>query len=166
MKIDITDIIERNGAVLQYEMDLDSHETGGGMSQIDFVGKMHIKGSVKFLESILTVTANIKSVLSAKCYRCMKDVEKPFSIDMEEIFEPANSPKSLNSYEYSGYMLDITQAVIDAIYLNIPRRILCKDDCKGLCPVCGCDLNDAQCDCLMKNRGNSDFDGLKDMFKQ
>ena len=44
--------------------------------------------------------------------------------------------------------LDLTQAVLDNLFLNLPLQSLCKEDCKGLCPVCGCDLNTVQCACV------------------
>ncbi|MDD2260990.1 MAG: DUF177 domain-containing protein [Clostridia bacterium] len=166
MKIDITDIIERDGTAKKFEMDVDSHKTGGGMTLVGFLGDIHLKGDICNNEGILTVTAEITGQLDAKCYRCLKQIVKPFTIEMEEIFEPANSSENLDNYEYSGRILDISQAVIDSIYLNIPDRVLCVPDCKGLCPNCGCNLNEKECKCKEESQENNKFAALRDLIKE
>ena len=52
------------------------------------------------------------------------------------------------------------QAFLDELFLQLPMVSLCKPDCKGLCPVCGIDLNRFRCNCAEKTR-NSAFDALK-----
>ena len=59
-----------------------------------------------------------------------------------------------------GDVIDLTQAFMDELFLQLPMVSLCKPDCKGLCPVCGVDLNRFRCDCAEKTR-NSAFDALK-----
>lgn len=169
MKIDITDIIERDGAVKRFKMNvdkLDNHKTGGGMSIVNLLGDIHIEGEIYSNEGILNVTARIFGQLEAKCYRCLKKIVEPFSVDMDETFEHANSSESLDSYKYSGRILDITQAVIDSIYLNIPDRILCEPECKGLCPECGSNLNEKRCGCRKQSGENKGFSALRDLFKE
>ena len=46
-----------------------------------------------------------------------------------------------------GYSLDVDRLVFGELLLSMPGKVLCKDDCKGLCPVCGTDLNVTECDC-------------------
>lgn len=166
MKIDITDIVDSDGSVKGYQMDVDSHETGGGIVLIDFLGDIHIEGEIQNNHGMLTVTADITGQLDAKCYRCLKSVVRPFLINMEEEFERANSSESLDRYKYSGYVLDISQAIIDSIYLNIPQRILCDSGCRGLCPNCGCDLNEKECKCTKESGKDTSFSALSDLFKE
>ncbi|MFA5340967.1 MAG: DUF177 domain-containing protein [Clostridia bacterium] len=169
MKIDITDIVERDGAVKRFEMNvdkLDSHKTGGGLDLVNLLGDIHIEGDIYSNEGILNVTAHISGQLDAKCYRCLKEIVEPFSVDMEETFEHANSSESVDSYTYSGRILDISQAVIDSIYLNIPDRLLCEPECKGLCPECGCNLNEKECGCRKESGKNKGFSALRDLFKE
>ncbi len=46
-----------------------------------------------------------------------------------------------------GFSLDVDALVHDEILMNWPAKILCKDDCKGICPVCGQNLNEGECGC-------------------
>lgn len=50
-------------------------------------------------------------------------------------------------YEYRGEELDFSRMVEDLIFLNLPLSSVCSEGCKGLCPVCGCNLNLVQCSC-------------------
>ena len=169
MKIDITDIIERDGAVKHSVTDVDKlsdRNTGSGKSIVDVQGVIHIEGEIYNHEGILDISAQIFGQLKAQCYRCLEDITAPFSVHMEETFERANGSKNLDNYEYSGHILDISQAVIDSVYLNIPYRMLCKSDCKGLCPKCGSNLNQKECGCIEQSEENGRFSALKDLFKE
>lgn len=44
-------------------------------------------------------------------------------------------------------MLDLEELILSDILLELPTKLLCKEDCKGLCPHCGCNLNHQSCDC-------------------
>jgi len=51
-----------------------------------------------------------------------------------------------------GNILDIDELALETIQLELPPKLLCSEDCKGLCPKCGADLNEAQCACPPKER--------------
>jgi len=51
----------------------------------------------------------------------------------------------------SGYTLDLTEPIISSILLSLPMKTICDEDCKGICPNCGRDLNEGQCNCEDKN---------------
>ena len=58
------------------------------------------------------------------------------------------SEDSDDDQEYmEGYQLNVETFVYDEILLNWPMKILCRPDCKGVCPVCGKNLNDGECGC-------------------
>ena len=46
-----------------------------------------------------------------------------------------------------GYMLDVDKLIMDEIVVALPTKVLCKEDCKGLCSICGTNLNNHTCDC-------------------
>jgi DUF177 domain-containing protein len=79
--------------------------------------------------------------LSGPCFRCLADAELPLSLRLREY--QATKPESED--ERSEYLeddrLDVSAWARDAIALALPDQILCRDDCAGLCPVCGKDLN-------------------------
>ena len=58
--------------------------------------------------------------------------------------------------------LDVDALVNEDVYLSLPYRMLCQPDCKGLCPVCGADLNEGPCSC--EKPADPRWDALKDLF--
>ena len=79
--------------------------------------------------------------LEGPCFRCLTDAELPVSLRLREY--DATKPES--DEERTEYLaddrLDLSAWAHDAIVLALPDKILCRDDCAGLCPVCGKDLN-------------------------
>lgn len=79
--------------------------------------------------------------LEGPCFRCLSDAELPLSLSLREY----EATKPEGEEERSEYLdddrVDLSGWARDAIALALPDQILCRDDCAGLCPVCGKDLN-------------------------
>ena len=79
--------------------------------------------------------------LAGPCFRCLSDAELPVSLRLREY----QATKPEGDEEQTEYLeddrLDLSAWAHDAIALALPDKILCRDDCAGLCPVCGKDLN-------------------------
>lgn len=88
--------------------------------------------------------------LQMQCDRCLKDLEHTFDIAFSHnvIPETESSDDETDEDEFmEGYNLDVETLIDNEILLNWPMKILCKDDCKGICKVCGKNLNDGSCGC-------------------
>jgi uncharacterized protein len=80
--------------------------------------------------------------LQGPCFRCLQDAELPLSLDLRE-YQAAKPEGDEEQTEYlADDRLDLSAWAHDAIALALPDKILCRDECAGLCPVCGKDLND------------------------
>ena len=97
--------------------------------------------------------AEIDCNLHLPCDRCLKDVVCPIHITDER--EPVTRPTEAETMEdglddayIQGYELDVDEFIRSELFLHIPMKVLCKEDCKGLCPKCGADLNKGACGCL------------------
>ena len=91
-------------------------------------------------------------VLTVPCDRCLQEVavEIPISVETEVNFnENAEERiKDLNETSYiDGYDLDVDRMVYEEILLGFPMKVLCQEDCKGICKVCGANLNQGECGC-------------------
>jgi uncharacterized protein len=76
------------------------------------------------------------------CMRCLKDARPRVEVDAREVDRPG-SGEELDSPYVHEEVLDLAGWVRDAFVLAMPAKILCRDDCAGLCPVCAVDLNEA-----------------------
>ena len=83
-----------------------------------------------------------QATLQGPCMRCLEPADATFEIDAREISQPG-AGEELDSPYVDGGILDLGAWARDALALSLPRAILCRQDCAGLCPVCGVDLNNA-----------------------
>lgn len=112
-----------------------------------------IRRSGKEVELRGELHAKIKSV----CSRCLKPVELPIHAEFAERFVPAVSwraevqhelrEEDLNLAVFDGEAIELNDLVREEILLAMPAQVLCRDDCKGLCPICGVDRNTDSCQC-------------------
>ena len=87
----------------------------------------------------------------------------PIDIDIEERFTTNSKSQDDEAVVVMDDVLDITEIVETSIISTFPIQRVCKDDCKGLCQECGCNLNYNKCSC---NKENVDirFEALKGLF--
>ncbi len=83
--------------------------------------------------------------LRGPCMRCLEPSDTTFEIDAREVSQPG-AGDDLDSPYVEGGVLDVGAWARDALALNFPRAILCREDCAGLCPACGVNLNTAGAD--------------------
>ncbi len=78
------------------------------------------------------------------CDRCLEPVSHQFAVEADREIHPGVGEEP--SY-MKGTVLDADELIFQEILLHWPARILCQEDCKGICPVCGADLNQGECGC-------------------
>ena len=135
-------------------------QTYGGRI-IRFVDEADRTGTVMGDAEGFTVTGSARVTIADRCARCNEPFERAFAFSFEDRFVRSSlREEDDETYPYEGEVIDLTQAFMDELFLQLPMVSLCKPDCKGLCPVCGVDLNRFRCDCAEKTR-KSAFDALK-----
>lgn len=86
-----------------------------------------------------------------QCDRCLKDVTTEIELNFEyEVKSPETEMTEEEKEEQSfmkGYQFDADEVINNEILMKWPMKVLCSDDCKGICPVCGNNLNDGDCGC-------------------
>jgi uncharacterized protein len=115
----------------------------------EFSDDITLEGNFSKLDGIVTLTANIFFEISAPCDRCATDVKRKYKIKIKEkIADHLENEEENDDYIIAPNMkLDITDTIITAVILSVPAKFLCKEDCKGVCPKCGKNLNEGPCDC-------------------
>lgn len=82
------------------------------------------------------------------CGRCLKEFTAVTKAEVLEKFYPASADNiEKDAFVYDSDVLDITEPLRESLLLAEPIQALCKEDCQGLCAVCGADLNDGDCGC-------------------
>jgi uncharacterized protein len=90
------------------------------------------------------VRLRLDAQLSGPCMRCLEDAGRPITVDVREVDQPGADDEELQSPYLDHDELDLHAWARDALVLELPTQIVCSDECKGLCPVCGENLNTAE----------------------
>ncbi len=148
MIIDINPILkgECNELMLDYSLLIDEP-----VEDISFPEKISVVGAVKNMAGYITLVLEANVKYRTECARCLAPIEAAKSISFNktvitntEDFQDTENDDYIVSED--GY-IDSDEALIEQIILELPLRHLCKEDCKGLCPKCGADLNVKDCGC-------------------
>lgn len=83
-----------------------------------------------------------EAALAGPCMRCLEPARSVFAVDAREVSQPGEDDELTSPYVDRG-ALDLSAWARDALVLALPTTVLCRDDCAGLCAVCGVNLNDA-----------------------
>ena len=82
------------------------------------------------------------ATLEGPCMRCLEPASPAFTVDARDVSVPGEG-EELDSPYVSEQVLDVAAWARDALALTLPAQLLCREDCSGLCPICGADLNHA-----------------------
>lgn len=112
--------------------------------EVKYFGDVKIRGKLSYMGGGYLAVGDIEISKKFLCDRCLKEVETSEKIPFEEKF---TSYETEDSALYTGDEIDLTEVARDVILSNEPISHLCKGDCKGLCKICGKDLNEGECGC-------------------
>ncbi len=134
-----------NSISLDYNFDFSKEEING---VFPFTAPVVLKGEIVNTSGIVTVSADIKFSLEIFCDRCAEKTKLDFDIPMDhELVSSLNNEETDEYILVEDMKLDIEQLTLEDIFLALPGKFLCKDDCKGVCFKCGANLNEGPCGC-------------------
>ena len=147
MILDLKSVFISDGASLPVSFEMDMHEmVFSGICPIRKPVK--IEGSVFNRAGIVTADLLCEVLFSAPCDRCGKETEKKHSVHIERVLVQKLADESSDEIiEIPDMKLDVEELCNDEIVLYLPMKHLCRDDCKGVCAMCGKDLNEGKCGC-------------------
>lgn len=171
MLINLTELFTRDGKEKDYTQELETEKFQAPDGVYDLVEaepvRLHVSNTGN---RTLLLEGRADLSLMIPCSRCLEPVKVPFSLTLERTLDMNQTDedrvKDLDEQPYlQGYNLDVDQLVRDELLLNLPMKVLCDEDCKGICNRCGANLNFETCDC---DRSVPDprMSVIQDIFKQ
>lgn len=112
-----------------------------------FLTPVTVKGTMNYQNDELDIDAKVNFKLLVVCDNCGESFEKDIQFDLSEKFLEQYESHTEEDYLIKQVCVEIDKPVTDNLLLNIPTKMLCKDDCKGLCAVCGKNKNFSTCNC-------------------
>ncbi len=145
---------------IEYDLDLHKYEL---FNDKPFITPVAIRGLLKNVAGIVTLDYSVKFTMKLACDRCLKEFEREFSERFEYVLVNQLESNDENFILVEDMLLNLDELVVSDVVLSMPSKILCSEDCKGLCPKCGKDLNQGDCGCT-EPKGDPRFDVLKQLL--
>ena len=128
------------------------------------VSSLHFSGTAKDVSGFIRLIGSVQGKYSAPCGRCLAPVTEDFTIELDYAVVTVPTDSEEETVVAEGQKIDLAALAEEAVLLNRPLRLLCREDCKGLCPKCGKNLNTDSCLCQQKEI-DPRLAGLADFFK-
>jgi uncharacterized protein len=151
MTINVSEALKSEGAVFHASLVENFHEISYLGSVYRYCSPVALETEYVYTGTRLVFRGHLNTSLKTECSRCLEQI--CFSVDLP--FEEVFSKTDTDAYEIDGEIVSLDRMVEDNIVLNLPGRFLCKEDCRGLCPVCGANLNQRDCGCKCRPEPNN-----------
>ena len=126
--------------------------------RVNLIAPAAVNGKVRLSGNEVFVNGHIDTRAQVECDRCLKPVELPVNVDFtleyisgseyEASQTAALTEEEMSVSVFDGGAIDVDEIVKEQVLLAVPTRMLCREDCKGICPDCGIDRNTGECDCI------------------
>lgn len=153
MRIELSDILSVKDRNIDIQADIEMQRFTSKMGDYQIIDKkplninLHNTGKRRF-----TVKTNIDLELLIPCDRCLKEVKCKMNIEVNKDIDMNESQNDETGddqelFFIDGDELDVEKLVYNEVLVNLPMKILCSENCKGICNRCGANLNSQTCDC-------------------
>lgn len=155
LELDISNIRSVRGSQESYHLEEQDFDFMEGDWQL--AKPLVIDTEISHEGQFLQMNGRIQTTVKGKCSRCLElvsmDIDHSFAEqllyakDVSLFSHLAVGEVEEKYFIYDNDTLDITDIIRESLLAVLPQKILCRDDCRGLCPKCGKNLNQGQCDC-------------------
>lgn len=164
MRIDISPVLKYDGEQIEFDTQLDLTELQGAYGEKPLREPVRVCGRVENLHGSVRITMEVSGRLHFLCDRCTKPYELPFRYPLDAMVTTDPAAEETEELIFAeGSRIDLALQASILIGLHMPFKHLCKEDCKGLCPICGADRNEVECDCK-PDRHDPRWDALRELF--
>lgn len=129
-----------------FTFDFSKEEYCGGFP---FTTPVTLRGEIVNTAGVVRLEAEASFDFEAACDRCAADVKKHFEVPLEHCLVTTlnNEEDPFDYILVENMQLNIERLTLEDIYLYLPAKFLCRDDCRGMCSRCGANLNETSCNC-------------------
>jgi uncharacterized protein len=139
----VADLLRRPGSTSDLALDVVLDGLEGSASAVPAGAPVTVELRLEGLNEGIAATGRVRAPWAGTCRRCLRPVEGEVGADVTEVFEA--SPVEGETYPLEGDRVDLEPLVREAVLLGLPLAPLCREDCPGLCPVCGADRATVDC---------------------
>lgn len=150
MLLGLSKIIDSPGASVSFSTDVDLSDLCYGVSY-PVSEPVSVSGTVRNTAGVLQMSGSISTCLHCLCDRCASPFDREVSFSLDGVVLVTEMANEENEDEWvfplEGDSADLDDIVRTVFVLNLSSKLLCREDCKGLCSRCGKNLNEGPCNC-------------------
>ena len=146
MICDVSTIMNMEGASAPFSGTLEAFRLAPDVD----ISKMQLDGKISCTGGVLVLEASVAAEVLTQCARCLKEIKLPLIFDFSETLVLVGQEIDADADSvifFEGKEIDVGEIAINNLLLNISSKYLCSEDCRGICPKCGKNLNDGDCGC-------------------
>ena len=156
MKLDLRPLLAGDRLLaFDYELPLtvDPDNSASFLWGVSFPSPMKVKGDITNTAGYMRMRLSMSVEYSAECARCLAPVTDSFSLNLEKTVATKEVLSDVDEDRLDDYaiiengFLDMDEQLMEQLEMEFPVRILCREDCRGLCQRCGKNLNEGECGC-------------------
>lgn len=169
MRVELTDIISCENKEMSKQVEIELMSFNSRLGEFPIVKKAPFE--LKFTNEEnkkLFIQGETSVTIAIPCDRCLEDVDREFPIVLDKELDLTNQEdeKRMDETDYMiGTDLDVDKLIFGEILVSWPMKVLCKDDCKGICKRCGANLNTTECQC-QKTEPDPRMAAIQDIFNK
>ena len=150
LKVDLDELARRKRLQIDESLPADHPLVAGAGFRL--VGPLALHLEVQQAMHDVVVLGDMRGEAESACRRCLGSVRMPIDQELTLLFRAGVSPVEAEAEEIyplpeRGHMLDLSGAIREHLLLAVPEFVECQEECLGLCPHCGVNLNETTCSC-------------------
>ncbi len=143
LRINAVELLRQPGAVRDVTVDIAAAPLDAEHERL--VGDIHVELRLTALNDGIDVDGTVSAEWATVCRRCLVDVSGTAVGVVDELYQI--EPLDPDAYLIEDGQLDLAPLIRETVLLELETERLCRDDCAGLCPICGIDRNSDECSC-------------------
>ncbi len=146
MVLQLKQLFDISGDLKLFEYDI-SLENLKQHKSYPFVSPIAINGTLVNRAGVVKLDYSVKFTMKLNCDRCLNEFDREYSYSFHHLLVRSTNHDDDEYIECPDNTLDLDELAISDVLLQLPSKILCSDDCKGLCLKCGINKNTSDCGC-------------------
>jgi len=146
MILEMKQLFDIPGESKEFDFEISPEELKERVFSYSFASPFTVRGRAYNRAGVVYVELSCRFVLSHVCDRCLAEFEREYCYDFQHVCVRDQSTND-DLVIVKENALDLNELAVSDSLLQLPTKILCREDCKGLCYVCGQNLNEGECDC-------------------
>lgn len=169
MRIELSDVISCENKEVSKQVEIELMSFSSRLGEFSIVKKApFVLNFVNEENKRLFIRGEADATIAIPCDRCLQEVDKEFHIVIDKELDLTNTDEE-NSMDETDYMigtnLDVDKLIFGEILVSWPMKVLCDEECKGICKRCGANLNITECQC-QKTEPDPRMAAIQDIFNK